>query len=66
MTNKLINAQKSSKAYWSLLKGLLNNQKIPLIPPLFQENRFMTDFKEKAELFNYCFAKQYSLIRNDS
>ena len=66
MTNKLINTQKSSKAYWSLLKAFLNNKKIPLIPPLFQENRFLTDFKEKAELFNSFFAKQCSLIRNDS
>ena len=66
MTNKLINTQKSSKAYWSLLKGFLNNKKVPLIPPLFHENRFITDFKEKAELFNSFFAKQCSLIRNDS
>ena len=57
MTNKLINTQKSSKAYWSLLKGFLNNKKIPLIPPLFHENRFITDFKEKAELINSFFAK---------
>ena len=28
MTNKLINTQKSSKVYWSLLKGFLNNKKI--------------------------------------
>ena len=66
MTDKLTNTQKSSKAYWLLLKGFLNNKKIPLIPPLFQENRFITDFKEKAELFNSFFAKQCSLIRNDS
>ena len=52
MTNKPINTQKSSKAYWSLLKGLLNNKKIHFIPPLFHENRFITDFDEKAELFN--------------
>ena len=66
MTNKLINTQNSSKAYRSLLKTFLNNKKIPLIPPLFHENRFITDFKGKAELFNSFFAKQCSLIRNDS
>ena len=66
MTNKLINTQKSSKAYWSLLKAFLNNKKIPLIPRLFQENCFITDFKEKAELFNSFFAKQCFLIRNKS
>ena len=28
----------------------LNNMKIPLIPPLYHNNHFLTDFKEKAEL----------------
>ena len=49
-----------------MLKGFLNNKKIGLIPPLFHANRFMTNFKEKAEVFNSFFAKQCSLIRNDS
>ena len=35
MTNKLTNAEKSSKAYWSILKSFSNNKNIPLIPPLF-------------------------------
>ena len=39
---------------------------MPLIPPLLHENLFITDFKEKAELFNSSFSKQCSLIRNDS
>ena len=55
MTNKLNNAQKSSKACWSILKSFLNNKKIPLIPPLFYENCFITKFKEKAELSNSLF-----------
>ena len=45
---------------------LLNNKKIPLIPPLYYDNRFITDFKEKAELFNSFFSKQCSLISNNS
>ena len=66
MTNKLISTQISSKAYWSLLKSFWNNKKIHLISPLFHENRFIKDFKKKTELFNSFFAKQCSLIRNDS
>ena len=33
---------------------------------MFHENKFLTDFKEKAELFNVFFAKQCSLIKNSS
>ena len=64
--NKLMNTQKNYKVYWSLFKIFINNKKIPFIPPLFYENRFITDFKEKAELLNFSFSKQCSLIRNNS
>ena len=42
----------SAKTYWSILKRLLNDKKIPCIPPLFHDNKFITDFKEKAEFSN--------------
>ena len=64
MTNKLTNVEKSSKAYWSLLKTFLNNKKTPLIPPILYENCFITNFKEKAEHFNSFFADQCSLMSN--
>ena len=60
------NTQKNSKSYWSLLKIFLSDKKIPLIPPLFHENRFIIDFKEKAELFTSFFSKKCSLITNNS
>ena len=66
IVNKLNDTQKNAKAYWSLIKMFLNNKKIPLIPPLYYDNRFITDFKEKAELFNSFFSKQCSLISNNS
>ena len=50
----------------SLLKLFLKNKKIPIIPPLFHENKFITDFKEKAEFFDAFFAKQCSFIDNIS
>ena len=64
IANRLTNTQKSTKTYWSLLKIFLNNKNIPHIPPLFHENRFITDFKEKAELFNSFFSNQCSLLKN--
>ena len=66
LTQKLNTIQKSTKANCALLKFFLNNRKIPVIPPLFHNNKFVTDFKEKAELFNSFFAKQCSLIKNES
>ena len=66
VASKLTNVQRNSKIYWSLLNRFLDNKKVPVIPPLFHENKFVTDFKEKDELFNVFFAKQCSLIKNSS
>ena len=66
MSTKLTKFHKSSKAYWSLLKTLLNNKKIPVIPRLCHEGVFVTNLKKTAELFNSFFASQCSLIKNDS
>ena len=54
MASKL---QKALKSYWPLLKIFLNNKKIPLIPPLFDSNRFTSDLKHKPELFIDFFLK---------
>ena len=64
IASKLTNVQRNYKTYWSLLNRFLNNEKIYLIPSLFLENKYVTDFKEKAKLFNAFFAKQCSLIQN--
>ena len=47
LLSKLANPAKS---YWSNSEIFLNDKKINCIPPLFHENKFMTNFKEKAEL----------------
>ena len=61
-----MNPLTSTKTYWSILKSFLNNKKIPCIPPLFHQNRYITKCKDKAELFNNFFANQCSLINNSS
>ena len=66
ISKKLMNPMTSLKTYWSILKTLLNNKKIPCIPPLLQDNKYVTDLKKKAELFNLFFAKQCSIIDNSS
>ena len=54
----------SLKTYWSLLKALLNNNENSLY--LLQDNKYVTDFKKKAEIFNLLFAKQCSKIDNSN
>ena len=66
ISKKLSDTSTSPKCYWTLLKTLLNGRKIPCISPLFHDNKFITDFKEKREIFNSFFAKQCSLIDNGS
>ena len=65
MANKLNNFQRNSKLHWFLLK-YFSKQKYSLIPPLIHENKFITNFLEKAKLFNSFFSKQCSLINNGS
>ena len=65
---KLLDPTTSAKTYWSILKRFLNDKKNPYIPSLFHD-KFITDFKKKAELFNsffFFFLKQCSIIDNDS
>ena len=66
LSKKLMEPSTSLKTYWSVLKFFHNNKKIPCVRPIFHENRFVTNFKEKAELFNSFFAKQCSIIDNVS
>ena len=48
----LANAGSSSKMYWSLINTVLNKAKIPIIPHLLENGLFISDFAEKAQLFN--------------
>ena len=42
------------------------NNKIPCIPLIFHDNRFVTNSKENAELFHSFFARQCSITDNGS
>ena len=66
LTQKLNVIQKITKGYWALLKVSLKNCKKFVIPPLFYNNKFVNEFKKKAELLNSFFQKQFSLMNNDS
>ena len=49
-----------------MLKTILNEKKVPCIPPIFHNNKYVTDFKEKSEVVNSFFANQWFLIPNNS
>ena len=65
LSKKLLDSAISPKPYWSILKIFLDN-KIPCIPPLLHENKFIIDFRRKAEIFNTFFGKQSCLINTCS
>ena len=65
LSTKLVKQKSNPKIYWSVLKRFLNNKKIPCIPSLFHENKLVTDFRKKADIFNSFFAKQCLLINSD-
>ena len=43
LSSRLADPLTSPKTYWSILKTFLNNKKIPCIPSLFHEIKFITD-----------------------
>ena len=66
LAKKLNNPLLQAKTYWSILKTFYNDKKIPLIPPLLVDDKFVTDMKMKADYFNEFFAKQCTPLKNDS
>ena len=66
LQKKLNNPLLQAKTYWLILKTFYNDKKVPLIPPLLIDNKFVTDIKTKANIFNKFFADQCTLLKNNS
>ena len=66
LANKLNNPNTSAKAYWSIIKTLFNGKKLPFIPPILVNNKRLTDFKDKANIFNDFLRKQCQPTPNNS
>ena len=49
-----------------MLKTFYNGKKVPFIPPLPINNTLVTDFKNKANIFNTFFESQCVPLKNDS
>ena len=66
LSKKLNNPNISGKTYWSILRSFYKGTKVPLIPPLLVNNKTVSDFSEKANLFNDFLASQCTPISNNS
>ena len=66
MSAKLDNPKTISKPYWSIINKFLSNEKVPVISPLLVNNELVSDFKQKANIFNNHFVSQCTPIKNGS
>ena len=66
LAKRLNNPSLQAKTYWSILKTFYNDKKIPIIPPLLIDDKFVTDIQTKANIFNKFFADQYTPLKNGS
>ena len=62
LSNKNLNLKK----YSSLLKIILNGRKMSCIPPVYHNEKFVSDMKKKCDLFNSYFAGQFTPLANNS
>ena len=61
LAKKLNNPLLQTKTYRSILKNL---RQIPVIPPLLEDNKFVTDIQTMANIFNTFFAEQSTPLIN--
>ena len=63
---KLSNPNIGIKKYWSTVNRIINKKNVSNIPPLIENGIFVTNFQEKANIFNNHFVQQCSLNINES
>ena len=63
ISKKLNKPNTSTKCYWSLIKTLLNGKKVACVPPIYDNNRYVTDVKDKCQLCYSYFSEQCTLLK---
>ena len=66
MSAKLDNLKTVPKTYWSIINKFLSNEKTPISPTILVNGELVSDFEQKANLFNNYFASQCTPIKNGS
>ena len=54
------------KDFWTAFKRISNKKKLTNIPPIFENNRYIPNFQQKADIFNAYFADQCNIYDNGS
>ena len=57
--NKICDPNTGPKCFWTAFNRLLNNKKVTNIPPLIENDTYISCFKKKAGIFNRYFSQQY-------
>ena len=65
IASKLNDPNSAPKADRSILKSFVNNKKIPLIPQILVNDQLVTQFLEKANLYNEFVTQQCNTIESD-
>ena len=63
---KLNDPLTSPKTYWKILNRLLSNKKVSAIPPVLFDGKIISNFSQKAAIFNKYFASQCTPLQNSS
>ena len=66
MCEKLNDPISAPKTYWKIINRFLSNTKIPAIPSLLVSGEIISNFSQKASIFNKLFASQCTPLQNSS
>lgn len=62
----LITIKSEQKMFWTAFKRITNKKKLTNIPPIFDNDTYITNFQQKAKIFNDYFADQCKNYDNGS
>ena len=66
MLQKLNDPITAPKTYWKIINRFLSKKKIPAILPLLVNGEIISNFSQKASIFNNFFASQCTPLQNSS
>ena len=64
--HKLSNSNTGQKQFWNAFKRISNKKKTSVIPPISLNDAYISNFEQKANIFNKYFSDQCSVNENGS